>query len=109
MTTENETPEAADETPGPVEVASFQAFDPPTPPAPKPKRKYRKRKPVPGSKRKIAPEPEPEIPMSIDDAVDKGLTLLKELKSTGVSTVARRVFAGFQGFIDGASGKNERK
>ena len=108
MTTENETPEAVADADF-IGTAPTVAVDDIEAPAPKPKRKYRKRKPVPGSKRKVAPEPEPEPPITVDDFVDKGVTLLKDLKSTGVSTVARRVLAGFQGFLDGASGKNERK
>ena len=109
MTTENETPEPVEEEVEDVEGVKVSEAVVVEAPAPKPKRKYRKRKPVPGSKRKVAPEPEPEPPITVDDFVDKGVTLLKDLKSTGVSTVARRVLAGFQGFLDGASGKNERK
>ena len=68
----------------------------------------RKRKPA-------APKPETEevvedvTPITLDDLVEKVTGIVKNFKTRGVTTIARRLLSGLEGFSGGLTGDDEKK
>ena len=63
-----------------------------------------------------APKPETAVeeeadaaPMTLDDIVEKVAGIVNNFRAKGVTAVTRRLFAGLEGFFDGASGDDEKK
>ena len=48
-------------------------------------------------------------PITLDDVVNRVKGIVNNARDQGVSTVARRFFAGLEGFLGGVAGDDEKK